>query len=173
MTWTVLSGPLNANANSNPKILLPVDVFKAAWWVISSVGLGQWSGSTLGLWKYQILLLVHGQINGQNPFAQPRVTCPKLTFFWFLKENICCGYSLETSQWGTSNGYPQHMFSLGNKKKNIYLIIWILFLASSQDKLIEISYLFSGKWDKLDVGHGISTAQVNTIYPDLAVCPSA
>ena len=34
----------------------------------------------------------------------------------FLHENICCGYSLEVPQWGTSNEYPQHMFSWKNKK---------------------------------------------------------
>ena len=61
----------------------------------------------------------------------------KSTFFLFLKENICSGYSLEACQWGTSNEFPQHKFSLRNK--NIYLIIWIFFLARaikslSQDK---------------------------------------
>ena len=39
--------------------------------------------------------------------------------------------------------------------KHIYLIIWIHILATamiflSQEKLIEILYLFFGKWDKLD-----------------------
>ena len=62
----------------------------------------------------------------------------KLTFFLFLIENICCGYSLEVSQRGTSNEYPKHMFPLKNKK-NMYLIIWIHSLARvmqslSQDK---------------------------------------
>ena len=33
-----------------------------------------------------------------------------------LHENICCGYWLEAPQRGASNGYPQHMFSLRNKK---------------------------------------------------------
>ena len=37
-------------------------------------------------------------------------------FFLFLHENICCGYSLEVPQWGTSNEYPQHMFLWRNKK---------------------------------------------------------
>ena len=37
-------------------------------------------------------------------------------FFLFLHENICCGYSLEVPQWGTSNEYQQHTFSCGNKK---------------------------------------------------------
>ena len=29
----------------------------------------------------------------------------------FLHENICCEYSLEVSRRGTSNEYPQHIFS--------------------------------------------------------------
>ena len=48
------------------------------------------------------------------------------------------GYSLEATHRVTSNVYPQFMFSLRNKE-NIYLIIWIPFLAGaikslSQDK---------------------------------------
>ena len=31
-------------------------------------------------------------------------------FFLITSQNICCGYSLEVPQWGTSNEYPQHMF---------------------------------------------------------------
>ena len=42
---------------------------------------------------------------------------PKLsTFLLFVYKNICCGYSLEAPQWGTSDEYPQRMFSWGNKK---------------------------------------------------------
>ena len=37
-------------------------------------------------------------------------------FFLFLHKNICCGYSLEVPQRGTSNEYPQHTFSWRNKK---------------------------------------------------------
>ena len=38
-------------------------------------------------------------------------------FLLFLEENICCGYSIEvpTTYRGTSNEYPQHMFSSRNK----------------------------------------------------------
>ena len=36
--------------------------------------------------------------------------------YLFLYENICCGFWLEASHWGTSNEYPQHMFTWGNKK---------------------------------------------------------
>ena len=35
----------------------------------------------------------------------------RLILFLFLHKNICCGYSLEAPQRGTSNEYPQHMFS--------------------------------------------------------------
>ena len=39
--------------------------------------------------------------------------------FLFLYENICCGYSLEVPHCGTSNEYPQHMFSKkGDKQQN-------------------------------------------------------
>ena len=38
------------------------------------------------------------------------------TISFFLKENICCGYSLEAPHHGASNEYPQHMFSSSNKK---------------------------------------------------------
>ena len=34
----------------------------------------------------------------------------------FVHENIYCGYSLEVPHWGTSNEYPQYMFSWRNKK---------------------------------------------------------
>ena len=37
--------------------------------------------------------------------------------FLFLHKNICCGYSLEVPQRGTSNEYPQHMFLWSNKEK--------------------------------------------------------
>ena len=39
-----------------------------------------------------------------------------VNIFLFLHENICCGYSLEVPRRGTSNEYPQHMFSWRNKK---------------------------------------------------------
>ena len=40
----------------------------------------------------------------------------RLKVFLFLDKNIFCGYSLEAPHQGTSNEYPQHMFSLRNKK---------------------------------------------------------
>ena len=44
-------------------------------------------------------------------------------FFLFLLKSIYRGYSLEASQWGASNEYPQHMFSWRSKKIiNIILI---------------------------------------------------
>ena len=35
-------------------------------------------------------------------------------------QNIDCGYSLESPQWGSSNEYPQSMFLSRNKKNNVY-----------------------------------------------------
>ena len=54
-----------------------------------------------------------------------------MIFFLLLDENICCGYSLEAPRRGTSNEYPQHMFSSRNKtdisifrmKKAPYLLL--------------------------------------------------
>ena len=64
----------------------------------------------------------------------------KLTFFLFLEGNICCRYSLEVPHRGTSNEYPQDMFSLRNKEHiYIYLIFWILFLARSMKYLSKTS----------------------------------
>ena len=52
--------------------------------------------------------------------------------FLFLEEYICCEYSLEASRQGSSNEYPQHMYSSRNKniisifrtKKAPYLLLW-------------------------------------------------
>ena len=44
-----------------------------------------------------------------------------LVSFLFLHENICCGYALEAPRRGTSNEYPQHIYSSRNKKA----IMWI------------------------------------------------
>ena len=51
--------------------------------------------SIAGVWNYQILLLVHGQVNGQNPenpLVQPRFTCPKIVVFsYFSKKTYVVG----------------------------------------------------------------------------------
>ena len=39
-----------------------------------------------GVRNYQILLLVHGQVNGQNPLVQPRSTCPKIVIFSYFSK---------------------------------------------------------------------------------------
>ena len=39
-----------------------------------------------GVWNYQILLLVHGQVNGQNPLVQPRFTCQKIVIFSYFSK---------------------------------------------------------------------------------------
>ena len=69
-----------------------------------------------------------------RPVELPCQTCPtcpislrtsKKWYIFFLfsrrKHIIYCGYSLEVPRWGTSNEYPQHMFSSRNKKKCQYL----------------------------------------------------
>ena len=52
-------------------------------------------------------------------FFQPKST--DYTYFSYFSMKTCCGYSLEAPLQGASNEYPQHMFSLRNKKN----IIWI------------------------------------------------
>ena len=38
------------------------------------------------------LLLVHGQVTGQNPLVQPRFTCPKIVIFsYFSKKTYIVG----------------------------------------------------------------------------------
>ena len=55
-------------------------------------------------------------------FFQPKNT----DIFLFLHKNICCGYSAEVPQWGTSDEYPQHRFTFRSKKniKQILSLIW-------------------------------------------------
>ena len=61
-------------------------------------------------------------------------------FFLFLHKNIGCGYSLEVPRRGTSNEYPQPMFSRRNKK-NIYLNIPLIccHVSSYSENMIDIS----------------------------------
>ena len=40
--------------------------------------------------------------------------------FHISAQNIDCGYLLELPWWGSSNEYPQYMFSSKNKKNNVY-----------------------------------------------------
>ena len=71
------------------------------------------------------------------------------SFFLFLEENTCCGYSLEVPHWGASNKYhwgppteyPQHIFSLRNIKNNFkasksksWLDRWVVIIYLSMDK---------------------------------------
>ena len=39
---------------------------------------------TAELWNYQILLFVHGQVNGQNPLVQQRFACSKTDIFSYI-----------------------------------------------------------------------------------------
>ena len=47
----------------------------------------------------------------------------EILFFIFLNQNICCGYSKESSQWDGSFENPKHMFKLMDKKK-IAILSW-------------------------------------------------
>ena len=65
-----------------------------------------------------------------------------LISFLFLNKNICCGYSLEGPQWGASNEYPQHMFSLRIKKN----IMWIPSLICSYAQAdLDSSFTYVGR----------------------------
>ena len=95
---------------------------KRTFWKMSKAELVFWHLTMLVQILYQVLKLqIRGGIH--------------IIFFLFLDENICCGYSLEAPRWGASNKYPQHMFSLRNKKdisifrmkKVPYLLLWSLF----------------------------------------------
>ena len=48
-----------------------------------------WANFNAGLWNYQILWLVHGQVNDQHPLVQPKFTkftCPKNGHFSYLSK---------------------------------------------------------------------------------------
>ena len=79
-------------------------------------------------------------------------TCENWYFSYFLKKTYVVGTHQKHL---TAALLMWTAYVSCEKKKNIYLIIWILFSAGamkslSQDKLTEISCLSSGKWDKLD-----------------------
>ena len=80
----------------------------------------------------------------------------KLTFFLFLKENVCLSETLLMS--------VHNMCFLWEIRKNIYLIIWLLFLARAMGSLVpgqvnwNLLLIFREIWQ---VGHGISTALLN------------
>ena len=44
------------------------------------------------------------------------MTAQKKIIFLFLNQNICCGYSKESSHWDGSFEHPKHMFKLTGKK---------------------------------------------------------
>ena len=81
-----------------------------------------------------------------------------MIFFLFLDENICCGYSSEAPR-GTSNEYPQHMFSSRNKKdisifrmKNMpYLLLCWPPACSEVGSHIQITWLPGHPWVILEL----------------------
>ena len=50
-----------------------------------------------------------------NCLQRLRVRTRKIIFL-FLKQNICCGYSTEPSQWDSSFEHPKHMLKILGKK---------------------------------------------------------
>ena len=48
------------------------------------------SASIAGLWNYQILFFVNGQVNGQNPLVQQRFTCPNIDIFLISQKQEKC-----------------------------------------------------------------------------------
>ena len=47
--------------------------------------------------------------------------CTGKLFFLFLSQNICCGYSKESSQLEGSFEHPKHMFKFMGKEINVIL----------------------------------------------------
>ena len=70
----------------------------------------------------------------------------QVIFFLFLHKNVCCGYSLEAPHQGTSNEYPQHMFSWRNKKK--YQYFWTEKSILSRDVVL---FKSEDKYDKVNM----------------------
>ena len=115
--------------------------------------------------------MVRIPLSNQDLFAR------KLTFFLFLEENLRCGYSWEAPYWGASHEYPQRMISHMVSHNLVALLSWrykdlasheypqrmishmishnlVALLSWRYEDLVsgemEISYLSSGKREKLD-----------------------
>ena len=54
----------------------------------------------------------------------------KVGNFFFLNQNICCGYSKEPSQWDGSFQHPKHMFKPKGKKILTIVRSKILFILT-------------------------------------------
>ena len=56
-------------------------------------------------------------VNPTKPKPGPQIRVPNWKLiFWFLNQNICCGYSKEPSQWDGSFEHSKQMFKLADKK---------------------------------------------------------
>ena len=82
---------------------------------------------------YLLLNIYHSCREGPFFFS-----AEKCWYFPYFSMKTCCGYSLEASQWDSSNEYPQHMLSC-RKKKNI---MWISPLIWSYDVFLWLVYIF-------------------------------
>ena len=56
------------------------------------------------------------QTINSNYFTVPDNEYPDKYFSYFPMKNVCCAHLLKVPWQGTSKKYPQHMFSLRNKK---------------------------------------------------------
>ena len=53
-----------------------------------------------------------------------------IDFFFISLQKHMLWYSLEVPHWGTSNEYPQHMFSWRNKKNVFFFVFFFLYIPS-------------------------------------------
>ena len=90
-----------------------------------------------------------------------------MTFFLFLSENICCGYSLEAPHRGASNEYSQHMFC--GEKRNVCVEV----LRPSQpngvmSSAVSLPHTFTGQ----ALSSKRLTSIVHILSPETDNCPS-
>ena len=90
-------------------------------------------------------------------------------FFFFniliLYENICCGYPIEVHHRGPSDEYPQHMFSLRNKKN----IIWSSVNNIASDKALFCRKVYRFIPHAFKICWGVQVF-IGSVHP--FICPS-
>ena len=94
-------------------------------------------------------------------FVSPKV----LISFLFLHKNVCCGYSLEVPQRGTSDEYPQHTFLWRNKE---YLLDTHSYL-----NLCTIQIAFLCPATRKVAGYYVIPSEILSVRPSVSVRPSA
>ena len=65
---------------------------------------------------YRVIWFRHGSLFREREKVlssrPPEKSAYLKIIFLYLNQNMCCGYSKETSQWDGSFEYPKHMFNL-------------------------------------------------------------